>query len=161
VTPTFSFAFGPVTAASGQVVQFEIDYDIFLDAATAVSGASLALDGIGGVFATEFFCNDILYVRSGGCLGGSAPESLSVGTQGTGSPSSANITFSIPATDFEEVAIVFTLTGGATGASINSLGAESAGVGVTPVPEIPTGTGLIIGLLALVSGFHLRNRYAQ
>lgn len=146
VTPLATgFSFGPVTAAAGQTVQFEIDYDLFIDPAPIITGDKLGLDPpTGNVVVTEYFCNDVSYVGSGLCLGSRPAPSLTVGTPGTGYPSSASIVFNPPATVSEEVGIVFTLTGGATGASFDGL--DSTSVVVYSAPEPPAAGGLLLGM---------------
>jgi hypothetical protein len=156
VTPSGSgFSFGPVTAAPGQTVSFEIDYGIIIDPAPVIGGDDLKLDPpTGDVTVTEYFCNDISYVGSGDCYPSTPAPSLTVGTPGTGYPSEASITFAHPATTSEYVGIVFTLTGGATGASFDGLDTVS----IISSPEPASAAGLLVGLLALAAGYKLRKQ---
>jgi hypothetical protein len=148
----FSLANGnPITAAPGQTVTFEIDYQIVIDPAPIVTGGDLKLDPPSGdVTITEYFCNDISYVPTGFCLGGSTPDTLQVTTANP----TASITFPDPATKSQQVGIVFTLVGGANGASFDGLDANSI---VTVAPE-PASAGFLAGLLVLVGGYKLRKR---
>jgi hypothetical protein len=144
------FSFGPVTAAPGQTVQFEIDYDLFIDPAPIITGDKLGLDPpTGNVVVTEYFCNDVSYVGGGLCLGSRPAPSLTVGTPGTGFPSSASIVFNPPAMVSEEVGIVFTLTGGTTGASFDGLDSTSVVLYAAPEPPAAASLSLGIGLLAV------------
>jgi hypothetical protein len=104
VTPTFSF--GPATAAPGQVVNFEIDYLILLDAQLFIRSDSLSLDATGNVIATEYFCNDTQYIGNGLCLGSHPAQSLTVGTPVTGLSPSASMTFAQPVTTSQNVGVV-------------------------------------------------------
>lgn len=158
VSPTgsgfeFSLASGsPITAAPGQTVSFEIDYQIVIDPAPIISGGSDNLDPpSGNVSVTEYFCNDISYVPTGFCLGGSTPDSLTVTT----ADPSKSIVFPNPALVSEQVGIVFTLIGGANGASFDGLEADSTVLSLTPEPT--TAGGMLLGLLAL-AGYKLRQR---
>jgi len=158
VTPTasgfnFSLASGtPITAAPGQTVTFEVDYQIVIDPAPIVTGGDLNLDPpAGDVTVTEYFCNDISYVGSGLCLGGSTPDTLQVTTANP----SASIVFPDPATKSQQVGIVFKLVGGANGASFDGLDADSTVLTFTPEPA---STGLLTGLLLLAGGYKLRKR---
>jgi hypothetical protein len=156
VTPSGAgFSFGPVTAAPGQTVQFEIDYDIFIDPAPVITGATDGLDVTGSVLVTEFFCNDLAYVGNGLCLGSTPAVSLSVGTPDTGFPFTNSIVFAHPATVSQEVGIVFTLKGGAGGASFDGLNSASI---VSGVPEPTPAAGLLLGLFALVGGYRLKKQ---
>jgi hypothetical protein len=144
------FSFGPVSAAPFTTVTFEIDYDIVIDPVPRIPGASLNIDPpIGDVVVTEYFCNDVEYKPTGNCLGSVAP-SLTVGTPASGYPSSAQINFANPAAVSQEVGIVFTLTGGATGASFDGLDAVSL---VSSVPEPAPVAALLLGLLTLGGGY--------
>ena len=161
VTPTAKgFSFGPVTAALGQTVSFEIDYDIVIDPAPVITGGDLGLDVGGSVLVTERFCNDIPYQFSTGtCLGGVAPEVLQVGTPDTGKLLSNSITFVHPATVSQQVAIVFTLSSiGNVAGSFDHLGAGSI---VTGIPEPAAAAGLLLGLVALGGGYKLRKQRAH
>jgi hypothetical protein len=151
------FSFGPVTAAAGQTVQFEIDYDLFIDPAPIITGDNLGLDPpTGNVVVTEYFCNDISYIGGGLCALSQPAPSLTVGTPGTGFPyPSATITFAHPATTSQNVGIVFTLTGGATGASFDGLDTVSL---ISGVPEPASAGGLLGGLLVLAGGYKLRKQ---
>jgi hypothetical protein len=150
------FSFGPVSAAANTTVEFEIDYDIYIDPVPRIPGASLNLDPpTGDVTVTEYFCNDVQYVYSGSCLG-PAPFTLTVGTPGTGYPSSAVIDFGDnPATTSQQVGILFTLTGGATGASFDGLDAVSI---VSSAPEPASAAVLFLGLLTLAGGYKLKRQ---
>jgi hypothetical protein len=158
VSPEASgFSFGPVSAAPGQTVEFEIDYDIVIDPAPIITGDKLGLDPPkGNVVVTEFFCNDVEYVFSGSCLGSNA-LSLTVGTPGTNYPSSAQITFSKPATTSEQVGILFTLVGGTTGASFDGLDSTSVVV-TSSVPEPPAAAALLLGVPLLTWALAGRRR---
>jgi hypothetical protein len=149
------FTFGPVSAAPGQTVSFEIDYDIFIDPAPIITGDSLGLDVTGNITVTEFFCNDSQYIGSGLCLGSHPAQSLTVGN-GNGLPNSATIAFAQPATTSQQVGIVFTLVGGTGGASFDGLNAASI---VTGIPEPSSFGSALIGLLALAGGYKLRKRH--
>ena len=134
------FSFGPVSAAAGTTVQFEVDYDLVIDPAPVITGDKLRLDPpTGNVVVTEYFCNDLDYVYTGSCNFSIQPESLTVGTPGTGLPSSASISFNPAADRSQQVGILFTLTGGTSGASFDGLDSSSTLVypGVSPVPEPP------------------------
>jgi hypothetical protein len=157
VAPSGSgFSFGPVTAAPGQTVQFEIDYDIFIDPAPIITGSDLGLDPpTGSVTVTEYFCNDVSYIGSGLCLGSQPAQSLTVGTPVTGFPESASITFAKPATTSQEVGIVFTLIGGTGGASFDGLDTASI---ISGVPEPASVAGLLVGLLTLAGGYKLKRQ---
>jgi len=152
------FTFGPITAPAGQTVQFEIDYDIVIDPSPIITGGDMSLDPpTGDVIVTQRYCNDVAYeFQTGTCLGGLPPETLTVGTPGTGFPSSASITFVHPATTSENVGILFTLTGGATGASFDGLDSTSIISGVAPEPA--SAASLLFGLLALGGGYKLRKQ---
>lgn len=148
------FSFGPVSAAPGQTVQFEITYEIFIDPAPIISGDNLGLDVTGDITITEYFCNDLAYIGSGLCTGSHPAESLQVGN-GNGLPNSASILFAHPATTSQQVGIVFTLKGGTAGASFDGL--NSAAI-ITGVPE-PASLGFtLVGLLTLAGGYKLRKR---
>ena len=156
VTPSGSgFSFGPVTAAPGQTVQFEIDYDIFIDPAPIITGDDMRLDVTGSVAVTEFFCNDVSYVGSGLCLGSTPAPSLSVGTPDTGFPLTNSIVFAHPATVSQYVGIVFTLKGGAGGASFDGL--DSASI-ISGIPEPASAAGFLVGVLALAGGYRLKRQ---
>jgi hypothetical protein len=144
------FSFGPVSAAPFTTVEFEIDYDIVIDPVPRIPGASMNLDPPTGlVTVTEYFCNDVEYIYSGECLG-SQPPTLTVGTPGTGFRSFAQINFANPATVSEQVGILFTLKGGATGASFDGLDAISL---LSSVPEPDPAPALFLGLSILSVGY--------
>jgi hypothetical protein len=152
------FSFGPVTAAAGQTVQFEIDYQIVIDPAPIITGDNLGLDPPTGlVTVTEFFCNDVSYIGNGLCLGGVAAPSLTVGTPGTGFMSSNTITFGSPARVSQNVGIVFTLDGGTAGASFDGLDTVS----LVATPEPAAAGGLLLGLLTLASGYRLKKQRSR
>lgn len=156
VTPSGSgFSFGPVTAAPGQTVQFEIDYDIFIDPVPEITGDNMGLDVTGSVQVTEYFCNDVSYVGNGLCLGSTPAVSLSVGTPDTGLPLTNSIVFAHPATVSQYVGIVFTLKGGTGGASFDGLNSASI---VTGVPEPASAAGFLVGILALAGGYRLKRQ---
>jgi hypothetical protein len=145
------FSFGPVSAAPGETVQFEIDYDIFIDPVPRIPGASLRLDPPKGyVTVTEYFCNDLQYIYSGSCLSPLPAPTLTVGTTQTGFPPSAQINFANPAAVSQQVGILFTLKGGATGASFDGLDAVSL---LSSVPEPASAPVLFLGLLILSAGY--------
>ncbi len=161
VTPgTAGFSFGPVTAAPGQTVQFEIDYQIFIDPAPVITGDDLKLDPPSGdITVTEYFCNDLPFNPGPGaptCLGGSSAQSLTVGN-GNAYPSEATIAFAPPASRFQEVEIVFTLVGGTNGASFDGL--DSASI-LNTVPE-PASFGFALLGLAGFAGYKLRKRHSR
>ncbi len=147
------FSFGPVTALPGQTVQFEIDYDIFIDPTPVITGDNLGLDVSGSVSITEYFCNDQQYFGNGQCLGGPA-QSLTV-VSNNGQPAQASITFNPPASTSQEVGIVFTLVGGANGASFQGLDSESI---VVVAPEPASMAFTLFGFVALAGGYKLRKR---
>lgn len=164
VTPNSNpgFSFGPVTAAPGQTVQFEIDYDIFIDPAPIITGDSLGLDIMGDVSVTEYFCNDLPLNFGTGLSGaatclGSVPASATLHVDNNTPADNFNsVTFATPVTKFQEVAIVFTLHGGANGAQFDGLDASSTVVGA---PE-PASIGLALaGLLAAAGSYKLRKRH--
>jgi len=156
VTPGGSgFSFGPVTAAVGQTVNFEIDYDTIIDPAPVITGGDLGLDVTGTIVITEYFCNDSSYIGNGLCLGSIPAQSLTVGTPGTGFPETNSIVFSKPATTSQEVGIVFTLTGGTTGASFNGLDSEAV---VVSSPEPASAGVVLLGLLTVAGGYGLKRR---
>jgi hypothetical protein len=157
VTPGASgFSFGPVSTPAGQTLQFEIDYDTVTDPAPIITGDKLGLDVTGNVVVTEYFCNDLTYVYSGSCEFGFQPAVLTVGSPATGLPSSASITFNPPATT-QQVGILFTLTGGASGASFEGLDSESV---LSSVPEPPAAASLFLGFLAIAAAvFRKRARH--
>jgi hypothetical protein len=159
VTPTgdgfnFGLASGaPITAAPGQTVSFEIDYQMVIDPAPIVTGGDLRLDPPSGdVTITEFFCNDLTYVPTGVCIGRN-PDQLQVTTANP----VASIVFPDPANKSQQVGIVFTLVGGANGASFDGLTADSTVVSLT-TPEPASGAGILLGLLTLAGGYKLRKR---
>jgi hypothetical protein len=78
---------------------------------------------------------------------------LTVGSPATGLPSSASINFNPPATT-QQVGILFTLTGGANGASFNGLDSESI---LSSVPEPPAAASLFLGFLGIAAAA-FRNR---
>jgi hypothetical protein len=150
------FTFGPVSAAPGQIVSFEIDYEIFIDPAPVITGDSLRLDVSGDITITEYFCNDLVYIGNGLCTGSHPAQMLQVGN-GNGLPNSATIDFGTnSARASQQVGIVFTLNGGLNGASFDGL--DSASI-VSGVPE-PASLGFtIVGLLTLAGGYKLRKRH--
>ena len=147
------FTFGPITAAAGQTVSFEIDYQIYIDPTPVITGDNLGLDVTGNITVTEFFCNDSRYLGNGLCLGHSA-DVLQVGNA-NGLPNTASITFTDPAHVSQEVGIVFTLVGGTSGASFEGLNSASI---VTSAPEPASIAFTLFGLAALAGGYKLRKR---
>jgi MYXO-CTERM domain-containing protein len=116
VTPSsdgfgFTQVGGAPFTASGDVIQFEILYQIFIDPAPVIPGAKLSIDPSGNVDVTEYFCNDsnLSTSPSFSCFPPVAPPPYSISVTPT-SPT-ATITFAIPAQIYETVAIVFTLDG--------------------------------------------------
>lgn len=146
-----------ITAAAGTTVQFEIDYQIVIDPAPILSGGDLQFDPPkGDVTVTEYFCNDIPYSYTGLCLGGTTPDTLTLHTLSCGSfPCSATITFPDPALKSQQVGLLFTLVGGTTGASFDSLSADAI---VVASPEPVAAGGIFVGLLTLGAGYKLRKR---
>jgi MYXO-CTERM domain-containing protein len=162
VTPLSSgFSFGPVSVAAGQTLQFEIDYDLVVDPAPIITGDKLKLDPpTGDVTVTEYFCNDLTYTYTGSCEFGFQPESLTVGTPSSGYPSDASITFNPPATT-QQVGILFTLIGGANGASFDGLDSAStveSGSFVVATPEPPASASLLLGMALLTLALVGRRR---
>jgi hypothetical protein len=148
------FSFGPVTAPAGQTVQFEIDYDLVIDPAPII-GDDLRLDPpTGNVVVTEYFCNDLGYVFTASCSFHIPPQTSTVGTPVTGFSSSASIAFNPPANRSQQVGILFTLKGGATGASFDGLDSVS----VFAAPEPASAGSLFLGLLTLIGGYKLRKQ---
>lgn len=142
----------PFVANAGEVVQFEIDYNILIDPAPVIHGSSLVLDPpTGNVSVTQYFCNDSQYFYPGTCFGGPT-DTLHVGTPVTGYPYSAVINFSNPANNFEEVGILFTLDGTNGPASFDGL---STGTEVSLTPE--PATVLLVGAF-LFGGFALKRK---
>ncbi len=146
----------PFTASLGQVVQFEIDYNIAIDPAPILAGADDSLDPpSGNVAVTEYFCNDRVYVYSGTCYPPNGPpESLTVGTVAP-NQLSASIIFTTPATSFEEVGILFTLNGTNGPSSFDGLDAEETVVSLT-TPE--PATTLLVGFLLAAGSYKLKRR---
>ena len=149
------FSFGPVSAAPGQNVQFEIDYDIFIDPAPIIGGSRLSLDVNGDITITEYFCNDSQYIGNGLCLGSHPAQVLQVGNDNN-LPNSATIIFAQPATTSQQIGIVFNLVGGTNGASFDGL--DSASI-VSGVPEPASAGFALFGLLALAGGYKLKKRH--
>ena len=160
ITPnTGGFSFSqtnglPFTASAGQIVQFEIDYNIVIDPAPILAGADNSLDPpTGNVTVTEYFCNDSQYVFSGMCLTGFISNPVQTLTVGTIPPLtlSASITFANPATTFQGVGVLFTLNGTNGPSSFDSLGADSVVVGNAPEPAafLLAGMGLLAGTYTL------------
>jgi hypothetical protein len=141
VTPSgqgFSFSLvsgAPFTASVGQVVQFEIDYNVLIDPAPILGGGDLSLDPpSGNVSVTEYYCNDGVYVYTGQCFG--IPlEKLTVGTIPP-LTLSASLTFANPATRFQETGILFTLDGTNGPSSFDGLDTDLT---VVNMPEPNTG----------------------
>jgi hypothetical protein len=146
----------PFTASAGQVVQFEIDYNILIDPAPVLGGGDLSLDPpSGNVIVTQFFCNDSVYVFTGTCFG-STVDTLTVGTVPP-LPLSASITFPDPATRFQEVGIRFTLDGTNGPSSFDGLDATTNVLGIVPEPR----TTLVMSLLLIAGGYKLRKQRAR
>ncbi len=134
----------PFTANAGQIVQFEIDFNILIDPAPVIHGSTVRIDPpTGDVTVTENFCNDSIYFFPGTCFGGPV-DKLSVGTPVTGYPYSASITFENPAMSFETVGILFTLDG-TNGAS--SFDGVDTGTQLTLSPE--PASILLVGIFLL------------
>ncbi len=147
------FTFGPVSAAPGQTVSFEIDYQIYIDPVPVITGDNLGLDVTGNITVTEYFCNDSRYLGDGLCLGHNA-DVLQVGN-GNGLPNTKSIIFSDPAHVSEEVGIVFTLIGGTDGASFDGLNSASI---VTGAPEPASIAFTLFGIATLAGGYKLGKR---
>lgn len=139
----------PFVASAGEVVQFEIDYNILIDPAPVIHGSSIRVDPpTGNVTVTEDFCNDSIYYYPGTCYGGPL-DTLSVGTPVTGYPYSASINFSNPAMNFETVGILFTLDGPA------SFDGVITGTQLTITPE--PASVLLVGVF-LLGGYTLKRK---
>lgn len=157
LTPTtdgFSFtqASGQPFVANGDVMQFAIYYNIFIDPAPVIVGARNSLDPpAGDVNITEYFCNDaILYPGTTSCFPPTtAAYSLTVTTA---SPTNS-ITFGNPARVSQTVGIVFTLDGTNGVASFDGLDSGTA-VQVSPEPA----SFLLVGLVVAAGGYKLRKR---
>jgi len=148
----FSQVGGAPIAANGDIVQFAIYYNIFIDPAPVIPGADSHLDPpVGNVSITEYFCNDsVLYPGTTSCFPPTSPAySLTVTTA---SPN-ASVTFNPPATQYETVGLVFTLNGLTGVASFDGLDANND---VTIAPE-PASFALV-GLFMLVGGYKLKKR---
>ena len=159
VTPSgqgFSFTRAdgqPFIAAAGQIVKFEIDYNILIDPAPVLGGGDLSLDPpSGNVVVTEYYCNDSIYVYTGTCFG-STVNTLSVGTLPPFSLT-ASITFPDPAQRFQATGILFTLDG--TNGPSQFDGLESTLTVLDAVPE--PRTTLLMSLLLLAGGYKLRKQ---
>jgi len=149
---SFSQVGGAPIAANGDIVQFAIYYNIFIDPAPVIPGADTHLDPpVGNVSITEYFCNDsVLYPGTTSCFPPTSPAySLTVTTA---SPN-ASVTFNPPAEQYETVGIVFTLNGLTGIASFDGLDTNTD---VTIAPE-PASFALV-GLFMLVGGYKLKKR---
>lgn len=141
----------PFVANLGQVVKFEIDYNILIDPAPVIAGAENRLDPpTGNVSVTEFFCNDHQYFFPSSCFG-STPETLKVGTPASGSPLSASIKFQHPAVGFQTVGILFTLDGTKGPSSFDGLDTSTQVLSAAPEPA----PAFLVGLLLLAGGYKL------
>ncbi len=147
----------PFTASAGEIVQFEIDYNIIIDPAPILAGADNSVDPpSGNVTITEFFCNDSQYVFEGTCLTGflSNPvQALSVGTIPPLSLS-ASIIFSTPAISFQDVGVLFTLNGTNGPSSFDGVDANSVVIGDVPEPA----ACFLVGLGLVAGSYTLRKR---
>jgi hypothetical protein len=147
----------PFTASAGEIVQFEIDYNIIIDPAPILAGADNSIDPpTGNVTVTEFFCNDSQYVYSGSCLTGflaNPVQTLSVGTIPPLTLSAA-ITFSTPATAFQGVGVLFTLNGTNGPSTFDGASADSVVIGDVPEPA----ACFLAGLGLLAGSYTLRKR---
>lgn len=149
---SFSQVGGAPIAANGDIVQFAIYYNIFIDPAPVIPGANTHLDPpVGNVSISEYFCNDsILYPGTTSCFPPTSPAySLTVTTAAP----DASITFNPPATQYETVGIVFTLNGLTGIASFDGLDTNTD---VTIAPE-PASFALV-GLFMLAGGYKLKKR---
>lgn len=145
----------PFIANTGQIVQFEIDYNILIDPAPLIGGARLRLDPPSGdVSITEFFCNDGQYFFSGRCFG-SPVNTLKVGTIPPLSLTNS-IAFPDPAQRFQEVGILFTLDGTNGPSSFDGLEADSSVIYPTPEPEVALISGFLFS--ALLAVYRLKRR---
>jgi hypothetical protein len=148
----------PFTAAAGEIVEFEIDYNILIDPAPVIPQGKLSVDPPSGdVTITQYYCNDKPYEGSGYCLGGLAPI-LQVGTPETGLPYSATITFSKPVTTSQGTGILFTLEG-LNGKPSTFDGVDSTSTLVyLDTPEPAPWACLILGLSFLGAGYKPRKQ---
>jgi hypothetical protein len=148
----------PFTASAGEIVQFEIDYNIIIDPAPILAGADNSVDPpTGNVTITEFFCNDSQYVFEGTCLTGFLSNPVQALSVGTIPPLalSASITFTTPAKAFQGVGVLFTLNGTNGASSFDGVDATSVVVvGDAPEPA----ACFLAGLGLLVGSYTLRKR---
>ncbi len=147
----------PFTASAGEIVQFEIDYNIIIDPAPILAGADNSVDPpTGNVSITEFFCNDSQYVFEGTCLTGIISNPVQALSVGTIPPLtlSASITFTTPATAFQDVGVLFTLNGTNGPSTFDGLDANSVVVGEVPEPA----ACFLVGLGLVAASYTLRKR---
>lgn len=131
----------PFTSTANETVQFEIDYNILIDPAPILAGADNSLDPpTGNVVVTEYFCNDSQYFFSGNCFP-PGTQTLSVGTMAPFQLSSS-IIFTTPATSYQEVGILFTLTGASS----------FDGLDTTTIVVVPEPASVFLMGIALVAG---------
>jgi hypothetical protein len=148
----FSQVGGSPFVANGDIVQFAIYYNIFIDPAPVIPGASTHLDPpVGNVSITEYFCNDsVLYPGNTSCFPPTSPAySLTVTTA---SPD-ASITFNPPAMQTQTVGVIFTLNGLTGIASFDGLETDTA-VAAAPEPA----SFALVGLVMLFGGYKLKKR---
>jgi hypothetical protein len=121
----------PFVADQGEIVQFALYYNIFIDPAPVIAGANSSLDPPhGDVSITQYFCNDaILYQGQTSCF---PPNATAYSLTVTPDSPIASIDFSTPAYSFETVGIVFTLDGTNGPASFDGL--DTTSNVITPEP---------------------------
>ena len=144
----------PFSASTGEIVQFEIDYNIIIDPAPILAGADNSIDPpTGNVTITEFFCNDSQYVFEGTCLTGFLSNPVQALSVGTIPPLtlSASIIFSRGATAFQDVGVLFTLNGTNGPSTFDGASADSVVIGDVPEPAacFLAGVGLLAGSYTL------------
>ncbi len=143
---------GAPFVANGDIVQFAIYYNIFIDPAPVIPGADTHLDPpAGNVSVTEYFCNDsVLYPNTTSCF---PPTSTAYSLTVTTASPDASVTFNPPATQYETVGIVFTLNGLTGIASFDGLDTDTV-VNIAPEPA----SFALVGLFMLVAGYKLKRR---
>ncbi len=149
---SFSQVGGSPFVANGDIVQFAIYYNIFIDPAPVIPGANTHLDPpVGNVSITQYFCNDsILYPNTTSCF---PPTSTAYSLTVTTASPDASVTFTPPATQYETVGIVFTLNGLTGIASFDGLDTNTL-VNVAPEPA----SFALVGLVMLFGGYKLKKR---